>query len=57
MLGPNGSLYPWIAPLVLASVGGTLIGQDHYIAGAIFGILAIAVRWLHQIALDRREAD
>lgn len=55
MLGPNGSLYPWIAPLVLASIGGTLIGQEQYVAGAIFGVLAIAVRWLHQIAIDRRD--
>ncbi len=53
MLGPNGSLYPWIAPFALGMVAGGLLATGDYVGGAIFGCLAVVVRWLHQIALDR----
>jgi hypothetical protein len=55
MLGPNGSLYPWVAPFVFAMVGAALLASGHYASGAGFVIVAIVVRWLHQIAIDRGE--
>jgi hypothetical protein len=55
MLGPNGSLYPWIAPFVFAMVGATLLAREAYLAGSLFVVAAVLVRWLHQIAIDRGE--
>jgi hypothetical protein len=55
MLGPNGSLYPWIAPLVLSMVGAALLASGSYLAGGLFVAVAILVRWLHQVAIDRGE--
>jgi hypothetical protein len=55
VLGPNGSLYPWIAPFVFALLGAALLATERYLAGAIFVLAAIIVRWLHQIAIDRGE--
>lgn len=55
MLGPNGSLYPWVAPFVLGVVAATLLWTGDYVGGAIFGALAGLVRWLNQIAVDRGE--
>jgi hypothetical protein len=55
VLGPNGSLYPWIAPFVLAMVTGTLVAIGDYVAGGIIGGVAVPVRWLHQVAIDRGE--
>jgi hypothetical protein len=53
VLGPNGSLYPWRAPVVFALIGGGLLASGHYVAGSIFGAVAIVVRWLHQVGIDR----
>jgi hypothetical protein len=55
MLGPNGSLYPWIAPFVFGMVGGALLATGRYVGGAICAVLAVLIRWLHQIAIDRGE--
>ena len=55
MLGPNGSLYPWIAPFVFAMVGAGLLASGSYVAGAFFVAAAVLVRCLHQIAVDRGE--
>jgi membrane protein implicated in regulation of membrane protease activity len=55
MLGPNGSLYPWIAPFVFAMVGAALLAGGVYLAGALFVVAAVLVRWLHQVAIDRGE--
>ena len=55
MLGPNGSLYPWVAPLVLALVAGALLATGSYLAGAVLGVVAVLIRWLHQISIDRGE--
>lgn len=55
MLGPNGSLYPWIAPLVFALVGAALLAKEEYVGGAVLVVAAVLVRWLHQIAIDRGE--
>lgn len=51
----NGSLYPWGAPLVLAIFGGIAFATGSYVGGAILAVAAIAVRWLHQIGIDRGE--
>jgi hypothetical protein len=51
----NGSLYPWIAPLVSAILGGIALATGSYVGGAILAVSAIAVRWLHQIGIDRGE--
>jgi len=56
MLGPNGSLYPWIAPFVFAALSGTLLATGSYVAGAVFGGLALLIGWLHQVAIRRGEA-
>ena len=55
VLGPNGSLYPWIAPFVLAMVAGALFAAGSVLGAAICASLAVLVRWLHQIAIDRGE--
>ncbi len=55
MLGPNGSLYPWVAPLVFAMVGAALLASGSYLVGGLLVAVAILVRWLHQIAIDRGE--
>lgn len=57
MLGPNGSLYPWIAPLVLGMVAGALLATGSYVGATVCATLAIAVRWLHQVAIDRGETE
>jgi len=53
VLGPNGSLYPWVAPVVLAIVGAALLVTGSYVGGVVLVVAAIVVRWLHQIAIDR----
>ena len=55
MLGPNGSLYPWIAPFVLAMVAGALLSTGKVLGAAMLAVLAVLVRWFHQIAIDRSE--
>jgi ORF6N domain len=55
VLGPNGSLYPWIAPLVFAMLGAALLAKGSYLAAALFVVAAVLIRWLHQIAIDRGE--
>lgn len=55
MLGPNGSLYPWIAPFVLAAVAGVLLAKGSYVGACLLGVAAVLIRWLHQIAIDRGE--
>jgi hypothetical protein len=55
MLGPNGSLYPWIAPFVLALVGAALLATGTYLGGVVLVVAAVLVRWLHQVAIDRGE--
>jgi hypothetical protein len=55
VLGPNGSLYPWIAPFVFALVGAVLLAKGAYVGGAVLVVAAVLVRWLHQIAIDRGE--
>jgi hypothetical protein len=55
MLGPNGSLYPWIAPLVLALTGAALLATESYVGGVVLVIAAILVKWLHQVSIDRGE--
>jgi hypothetical protein len=56
-LNVNGSLYPWIAPFVLALVSAALLASGNYVGGAIAAFAAVAVRWLHQIAIDRGETS
>jgi len=55
MLGPNGSVYPWVAPFVLAMVGAAFLASGSYLTGALFVAVTILARWLHQIAIDRGE--
>jgi hypothetical protein len=44
---------PWTGPFILALVGGVLLATGSYVAGAICVALAVVVRWLFRIGVDR----
>jgi hypothetical protein len=55
MLGPNGSLYPWIAPLVFGVLAMARLAVEDYWGAVGFGAIALLIVELRRIAIDRGE--
>jgi hypothetical protein len=51
-----GSPAPFVA-FVLAMVSGVLLATGRYVAGAVFGVLAVVVFALWQFAQERGDDD